>query len=116
MMTNQRPLAAIVLAAGKGTRMKSDLPKVMHAIGGRSMERHVLDAAVSLGAERTGVVVGPGMEMLTHPVAPVPTMIQTEQRGTADAVRASMPALEGFTGDVLVLYGDVPLIRPASLA
>ncbi|GIL39501.1 bifunctional UDP-N-acetylglucosamine diphosphorylase/glucosamine-1-phosphate N-acetyltransferase GlmU [Roseiterribacter gracilis] len=115
-MTNQRPLAAIVLAAGKGTRMKSDLPKVMHAIGGRSMVRHVLEAAVSLGAERTVVVVGPGMEMLTHHVAPVPTTIQTEQRGTADAVRAAMPALAGFTGDVLVLYGDVPLVRAESLA
>ncbi|MDB5366968.1 MAG: glmU [Rhodospirillales bacterium] len=115
-MTTQRPLAAIVLAAGKGTRMKSDLPKVMHAIGGKPMVRHVLDAAASLGAERIVVVVGPGMELLTHHVAPLPTVIQTEQRGTADAVRAAIPALEGFSGDVLVLYGDVPLVRAESLA
>jgi bifunctional UDP-N-acetylglucosamine pyrophosphorylase / glucosamine-1-phosphate N-acetyltransferase len=115
-MTTQRPLAAIVLAAGKGTRMKSDQPKVMHAIGGRSMVQHVLQVVTTLGAERIVVVVGPGMERLTQHVAPVATVLQAEQRGTADAVKAALPALDGFAGDVLILYGDVPLVRAESLA
>ncbi len=109
-------VACVILAAGKGTRMKSDLPKVLHPLAGRSMIGHVLDAVATLAPARVVVVVGPGMEDVTAAVAPVPTVIQTRQRGTADAVRAAMPVLSGFAGDVLVLYGDTPLVTADTLA
>lgn len=117
-MTNQtqRPLACIVLAAGKGTRMKSDLPKVMHRVAGLPMVRHVLDAAATLDPERVVVVVGPGMDAVAEAVAPHRTVVQTQQRGTGHAVLAARDALDGFTGDVLVLYGDTPLVTPATLS
>jgi bifunctional UDP-N-acetylglucosamine pyrophosphorylase/glucosamine-1-phosphate N-acetyltransferase len=111
-----RPLACIVLAAGKGTRMRSDLPKVLHRVAGLPMVRHALDAAGALSPERVVVVVGPGMERVAREVAPHPTAVQERQLGTADAVRAARPALEGFAGDVLVLYGDTPLVTPATLS
>lgn len=112
---NHRSLACVVLAAGKGTRMKSDLPKVLHPVAGRPMLGHVLAAAATLAPARTVVVVGPGQEAVAAAVAPVPTVIQTEQRGTADAVKAAAGALAGFTGDVLILYGDTPLVTPETL-
>jgi bifunctional UDP-N-acetylglucosamine pyrophosphorylase/glucosamine-1-phosphate N-acetyltransferase len=109
-------IACVILAAGKGTRMKSALPKVLHPLAGRSMVGHVLQAVASLAPERVAVVVGPDMETVTKAVAPVPSVIQTQQLGTADAVRAADPILEGFAGDVLVLYGDTPLLTPETLA
>ncbi|CAK0751423.1 UDP-N-acetylglucosamine pyrophosphorylase / Glucosamine-1-phosphate N-acetyltransferase [Azospirillaceae bacterium] len=112
---SRRPLACVVLAAGKGTRMKSTLPKVLHAVAGRSMIGHVLSAISGLGPDHVVVVVGPGMEQVTKAVAPFPTVIQLEQRGTADAVRATREALSGFEGDVLVVYGDTPLISTETL-
>lgn len=111
-----RPLACIILAAGKGTRMKSDLPKVLHPLGGLPMVNHVVNAAQSLSPERIVVVVGPGMDNVAAAVAPHPTVVQERQLGTGDAVMAAMGHLAGFTGDVLVLYGDSPLITPATLS
>lgn len=110
-----KPLACIVLAAGKGTRMKSDLPKVLHPVAGKPMVRHVLDAAAPLAPERVVVVVGPGMEAVAGAVAPHPAVVQERQLGTADAVLAARPALEGFEGDVVVLYGDTPLVTTRTL-
>jgi bifunctional UDP-N-acetylglucosamine pyrophosphorylase / glucosamine-1-phosphate N-acetyltransferase len=101
-----RPLACIVLAAGKGTRMTSDRPKVLHRIANRSMVGHVLAAAAELG---------PGMDNVAAEVAPHPVAVQVDQRGTGDAVMAARPVLEDFWGDVLVLYGDTPLVTPATL-
>jgi len=109
------PLACVVLAAGKGTRMKSDLPKVMHRVGGRTMIGHVLTAVNALDPDHVVVVVGPGMEGVAAEVAPFPTVVQAEQRGTADAVRAADALLRGFTGDVLVIYGDTPLVTADTL-
>jgi len=112
-------IAIIVLAAGMGTRMKSDLPKVMHRAAGRSLLGHVMAAAAGLKPARSLVVVGPGMESVAAearryvPAAAI--AVQTERRGTAHAVSMATPALEGFGGTVLVLYGDVPLIRPDTL-
>ena len=111
-----RKLACVVLAAGKGTRMKSDLPKVLHPIAGWPMIRHVLAACEALDPERLVVVVGPGMETVAKAVAPWPTAVQTNQLGTGDAVKAALPALDGFDGDVLVVYGDTPLITTDTLA
>lgn len=106
--------AAIILAAGQGTRMKSDRPKVMHALAGRPMIRHLL-AAVEAVFDRVVVVVGPGMAALEQAVAPHATVVQAERRGTGHAARQAEAALEGFAGDVAVLYGDNPLITEATL-
>jgi bifunctional UDP-N-acetylglucosamine pyrophosphorylase/glucosamine-1-phosphate N-acetyltransferase len=109
-------LAAIVLAAGKGTRMKSALPKVMHEVAGRPMVLHVLDAAKALGARRAVVVIGPDMPEVAEAVKPAETAVQARQLGTADAVKAARGALGAAAGTVFILYGDTPLITPATLA
>jgi bifunctional UDP-N-acetylglucosamine pyrophosphorylase/glucosamine-1-phosphate N-acetyltransferase len=111
-----RALAVIVLAAGKGTRMRSALPKVLHKVAGRSMVGHVIAAAERLGAERVVVVVGPEMDAVAAAVAPHAVAVQERQDGTADAVKAAREALAGFSGDVLILYGDCPLIQADTLA
>jgi bifunctional UDP-N-acetylglucosamine pyrophosphorylase/glucosamine-1-phosphate N-acetyltransferase len=111
-----RPLAAIVLAAGKGTRMRSATAKVLHKVAGRSMLAHVVATAQTAGAAPIVVVVAPGADAVVTAVAPNPTAIQAEQLGTGDAVKAAREVLTGFTGDVIVLYGDSPLIRPQTLA
>ncbi len=109
------PFAALILAAGQGTRMKSTLPKVMHKIANRPMIRHVLEAVAPLAPARMVVVIAPGMDEVAKSVAPAETAIQETQRGTGHAVAASRRALEGFAGDVLILYGDAPLVTPATL-
>lgn len=109
----------IVLAAGEGKRMKSDLPKVLHPLLGRSLVGHVLTAAQPLGAERTMVVVGHGADQVIAHLAEVApgtsTVLQAEQRGTGHAVRTALEALDGVSGTVLVLSGDVPLLRTETL-
>ena len=110
-------IAAIILAAGKGTRMKSDLHKVLHPIAGRPMLLHLASAVAELGAERTVVVTGAGREQVEGAVAPlgIATALQADQLGTAHAVLQAEAALSGFTGDVLILYGDVPLVTSATM-
>jgi bifunctional UDP-N-acetylglucosamine pyrophosphorylase/glucosamine-1-phosphate N-acetyltransferase len=105
-------VAAIILAAGKGTRMKSDLHKVLHPLAGRPMLLHLIDSVAALDPERTVVVVGAGREQVEQAVAPngVLTAHQAEQLGTGHAVQQAEAALSGFHGDVLILYGDVPLV------
>ncbi|MBB4840741.1 bifunctional UDP-N-acetylglucosamine pyrophosphorylase/glucosamine-1-phosphate N-acetyltransferase [Sphingomonas kyeonggiensis] len=111
------PIAAIILAAGKGTRMKSDTHKVLHPIAGRPMLLHLIDAVKALGAEREVVVVGAGKEQVEAAVHPlgVETAEQAEQLGTGHAVRMAESALAGFQGDVLILYGDVPLVTTGTM-
>ena len=113
-------IAIIVLAAGKGTRMKSALPKVMHRAAGRSLLAHVLHAAKALAPAEAVTVVGPGMESVAEEARSVfpqvRTAIQADRLGTAHAVSMAKEALAGFRGTVLVLYGDVPLISSESLA
>jgi bifunctional UDP-N-acetylglucosamine pyrophosphorylase/glucosamine-1-phosphate N-acetyltransferase len=106
--------AAIILAAGQGTRMKSDLPKVMHPLAGRPMIRHLLAAAEAV-FDRVIVVVGPGMEVLSETCAPHATVVQAERLGTGHAARMAAPLLHEFEGDVAVLYGDNPLITVETL-
>ncbi len=112
-------IAVVILAAGQGTRMKSNLPKVLHRLAGRPLVEYALAAADTLSPALVTVVVGPGMEELAASVAPHPVAVQAEQRGTADAVRTARDALAGFaeSGDatILVLYADTPLIRGATL-
>ena len=102
--------AAIILAAGKGTRMKSHLPKVLHPIAGRPMIGHVLDSLAPLGCAPIVVVVGPGMEAVSKAVAPHRTALQAEPLGTGHAALAAKAALGQREGDVLILYGDTPFI------
>jgi bifunctional UDP-N-acetylglucosamine pyrophosphorylase / glucosamine-1-phosphate N-acetyltransferase len=113
-MTAQH-FAALILAAGKGTRMRSDLPKVMHRIANRPMIEHVLAAAAALAPARTVVVVAPDMPTVAKLVAPAETAVQEKQLGTAHAVAAARNQLAGFAGDILVLYGDAPLVTTATL-
>lgn len=120
----QRGLTAIVLAAGKGTRMKSDLPKVCHPVGGRPMVCAVVDACLEAGCGRVIVVVGYKQELVREALVGygdrVEFAVQAEQQGTGHAVRCARPLLEGVLGsganhDVFVLAGDGPLIRAATL-
>ncbi len=111
--------AAIILAAGMGTRMESALPKVMHPVAGRPMVLHVLETAAALSPEKTMVVAGPEMDelvtlMATHDLTP-DVAVQTERLGTGHAVMAARDVLGDFDGTVMVLYGDTPLIEAETL-
>lgn len=109
-------LLAVILAAGKGTRMKSTLPKVLHRIGGKPMVQHVLDAATSAGATRSVVVVGFGGEQVETTLGnQTEYVVQAEQLGTGHAVMQARALLEDFAGTVMVLYGDTPLLRGDTL-
>lgn len=113
-------VAVIVLAAGKGTRMKSGLPKVLHRAAGRSLLGHVLHAARAVDPAAVVVVVGPGMDDVAAEAATVfPTaraVVQAERLGTGHAVLVAREALGDFSGTVVVLYGDVPLISGDTLS
>ena len=105
------PLAIIILAAGKGTRMKSDLHKVLHPIAGRPMLMHLMASAATLNPAHQVLVVGSGRDQLEQAVGARATIaVQDPQWGTGHAVQQAEPALAGFSGDVLVLYGDVPFV------
>ncbi len=106
----KQELAAVVLAAGQGTRMKSDLHKVLHPIGGKPMVMHLLDTLDTLSPSRKILLIGSNADQLREAVDDVEFAEQTEQLGTGHAVQCALPALEGFEGDLLVLYGDVPFI------
>jgi bifunctional UDP-N-acetylglucosamine pyrophosphorylase / glucosamine-1-phosphate N-acetyltransferase len=112
-----RPLAAIILAAGKGTRMKSDLHKVLHPIVGRPMIAHLLETVEGLGAERIVLVVGDRREQLEGALAGrgIDFAVQEPQLGTAHAVQQAEAALAGFDGDVLILSGDVPFVSAETM-
>lgn len=112
-------VAVAILAAGKGTRMKSDLPKVLHPLAGKPMVERVIRSVQGLAVERLLVVVGHGGEQVRHALAHIPQAEFVEQSpllGTGHAVQQLIPHLQEFTGDLLVLNGDVPLLRPTTLA
>jgi bifunctional UDP-N-acetylglucosamine pyrophosphorylase/glucosamine-1-phosphate N-acetyltransferase len=115
----QSQALAIVLAAGKGTRMKSDMPKVLHCLAGAPMLAHVLRAGAAAGIERACLVVGPDMDAVGEAGLAVDprlrVFVQADQLGTADAVKAALPAFEREAGPVIVLYGDTPLLRTETL-
>ena len=113
------PVAVIVLAAGQGTRMNSDLPKVLHPLAGAPLVAHALATARALDPDRTILVTSHGAEAVAAAARAIDPELrvveQREQLGTAHAVRQALPELAGFAGEVVVLYGDTPLIRPATL-
>lgn len=113
--TPTKPISAIVLAAGLGTRMKSTTPKVMHKIGGMPLVRHVINALEHVNAEHITVVVSADMTGIDAVVAPHQTAIQHERLGTGHAVAAAREVFGDRTGTVLVLFGADPLIEPATL-
>ncbi|MFW8592585.1 bifunctional UDP-N-acetylglucosamine diphosphorylase/glucosamine-1-phosphate N-acetyltransferase GlmU [Cribrihabitans neustonicus] len=112
-------IALVILAAGKGTRMHSDLPKVLHPVAQAPMLAHAMAAGRALEPERTIVVAGHGAEAVRAAVAEIDetaeVVIQEEQLGTAHAVEQARAALEGFDGDVVVLFGDTPFVSPGTL-
>ncbi|SDY03101.1 bifunctional UDP-N-acetylglucosamine pyrophosphorylase / Glucosamine-1-phosphate N-acetyltransferase [Micromonospora pattaloongensis] len=114
-MTQAPPRTVVVLAAGEGKRMKSALPKVLHPLLGRTLVGHVLAAAAPVGAARTLVVVGHGADQVTAhlaEIAPAATpVLQAQQHGTGHAVRIALEAAPESEGTVIVLNGDVPLLR-----
>jgi bifunctional UDP-N-acetylglucosamine pyrophosphorylase/glucosamine-1-phosphate N-acetyltransferase len=117
-MTSLPSFAVIVLAAGQGTRMRSDTHKVLHPIAGKPMLLHLLDTVEAMGAERVVVVVGKGREQIEKAIAGrsgVATALQAEQKGTAHAVLQARQALAEFDGPVVVVYGDTPFVTPATL-
>lgn len=104
-------LRAVILAAGKGTRMRSKLPKVLHKVGGKAMLQHVLDAADAAGAAEKIVIVGHGAELVESMVSEQGKIVlQAEQLGTGHAVMQTKDALAGFTGTAMILCGDTPLL------
>jgi bifunctional UDP-N-acetylglucosamine pyrophosphorylase/glucosamine-1-phosphate N-acetyltransferase len=119
---SQSPFAAVILAAGSGTRMKSAIPKVMHPIAGRPMIAYPLEALRPLSPAATHVVTGPRMESVAAIVAPAESVVQDPPLGTGDAVRTAMRALHGRLApqgpieDVLVLYGDTPFLATETLS
>lgn len=112
MNLDNNPLAVTILAAGKGTRMESDLPKVLHKIGGKPMLSHVIQRAVELGAQKIISIIGYQHKLVKETIANEPTRfaIQLDQLGTGHAVLQCASELSEFNGSVLVLSGDVPLI------
>lgn len=116
----ERQLVVAVMAAGRGTRMKSQVPKVLHKVGSVTMLERVLRTVQSLDPVRCLLIVGYGQEQVRQVVeaqfAKVEFVEQRQQRGTGHAVQQVIPHLEGFVGDLLVVNGDVPLLRPETLA
>ena len=114
-------VAVAILAAGRGTRMKSDLPKVLHQLGGRTLVQRVLESCVQLQPSRRLIIVGYGADLVRDSLQKTDTqpglefVEQTEQLGTGHAIQQLLPYLKDFTGDLLVLNGDVPLLRPDTL-
>jgi len=124
-MSQYRPLAAVVLAAGEGTRMRSGTPKVLHPLCGRPMVLHVVDALAELPLERIVVVVGHGAESVTKTLqeqlvteVPVEFVEQRVQRGTGDAVSVALTVFDDLDAeeDILVVPGDAPLVRAETIA
>lgn len=109
-MKDSNSLAIIILAAGKGSRMKSTLPKVLHKIAGRPILSWLIHHCESLNPDKLIIVTAPDMDDVAKISAPHIVAFQTEQKGTGDAVKAALPALEGFNGRVLILCGDEPFI------
>ena len=116
-MNNKKDTTVIILAAGKGTRMNSDIPKVIHEINNKSLIMHVIDSAKTLNPKQIIVIVGFKKQLVKENLRnnSVDFVEQTQQLGTGHAIKMCLPALKSFNGNVLILSGDVPLIKPDTL-
>jgi len=116
-MSDTPNFAVVILAAGQGTRMRSDTHKVLHPIAGKPLLMHLLDTVDRLGADKRVVVVGKGRDQVEKALKGRDVLIahQAEQKGTAHAVQQAKDALEGYDGAVLILYGDTPFVEPETL-
>lgn len=105
--------ATIIMAAGKGKRMKSDLPKVLHQLAGKPLVHHVIDIAQSVGSQRVLLIISHKKEMVIETTRDknVEWVVQEQPLGTGDAVKSCAEAMSGYDGDVLILSGDVPLLK-----
>ena len=111
-------VAVAILAAGRGTRMKSDLPKVLHPLGGYSLVERALNSCDLINPTRRLVIIGyqpDRVKQTLESYQDIEFVEQTEQLGTGHAVQQLLPHLDGYIGDLLVLNGDVPLLRPETL-
>ena len=108
-MTNK--VAAVILGAGKGTRMKSDLPKVMMPVCGKPMIKHIIETLEDLKTDEIITVIAPDGDIVKEEVAPYKTCVQDKQLGTGHAVNCAAPLLKDFDGPVMVIFGDTPLIK-----
>ncbi len=117
MPTRRKPLAVVILAAGKGTRMKSDIPKMLHPLLGKPILSYVLGTALSMRPQKSLLVVGHQAELLAEAFRTWPGVLvkQSPQLGTGHALKMAQREMKGFQGTVLVLYGDVPLIEKGTL-
>lgn len=107
--------AFIILGAGKGVRMVSDLPKVMHPVGGVPMIKHLLHTVKAFNPEKVVCVIGPGMDILKEAIKPAETVVQEVAKGTGHAALMAKPAVDGFDGLVYILYGDAPLLSAETI-
>ena len=116
-MSDQRRFAVIILAAGQGTRMRSDTHKVLHPIASRPLLLHLLDRVDAVGADKRVVVVGKGREQVESAIAgrDVSVAIQAEQKGTGHAVQQASDLLADYDGPVIILYGDTPFVEASTL-
>ena len=116
-MSDQRRFAVVILAAGQGTRMRSDIHKVLHPIASRPLLLHLLDRVDALGADKRVVVVGKGREQVQGAIAGrnVSIAVQSEQKGTGHAVQQAAGELAGYDGPVIILYGDTPFVEVETL-
>ena len=116
-MSDIPKFSVVILAAGQGTRMRSDTHKVLHPIAGKALLMHLLDSVDRLGAEKRVVVVGKGRDQVERALdgREVTIAHQAEQKGTAHAVQQAQDALTGYDGAVLILYGDTPFVEPETL-
>ena len=103
-------IAAIILGAGKGTRMESDLPKVMMPVAGKPMIRHIINTLEDMDVKEVVTIISQDGELVKNETAPYKTAVQAEQLGTGHAVKCAKDVLNGFDGPVLVIFGDTPLI------
>jgi len=111
-----KEIRTIILAAGMGTRLKSDIPKVLHEICGQPLIQYVLDVARAVGSLKTTVVLGHQADFVkTFLPEKTDIVIQNKLLGTADAVKTAQASLHGYKGDVLILCGDTPLLRKESI-
>jgi bifunctional UDP-N-acetylglucosamine pyrophosphorylase/glucosamine-1-phosphate N-acetyltransferase len=117
LMSDKRRFAVIILAAGQGTRMRSDTHKVLHPIAGRPLLLHLLDRVDALGADKRIVVLGKGRDQVEAAIVGhgVQVVVQAEQKGTGHAVQQAAAALAGYDGPVMILYGDTPFVETSTL-